>query len=141
MQRLLLCCNCVHVGVELETCAEALLSAADVTATPTATNAKMVSLNAIQARIPNSRQRRQQQRLQATEFPSQLQCRSHGACGLPLQSILALQSSEQRGCSATVIASACPTQSAMRQCACKLTMRGCTGTGLVVSGRPVLTLR
>lgn len=35
------------MGVELETCAEALLSAAAATATPTATNAKMVSLKAM----------------------------------------------------------------------------------------------
>lgn len=46
----LLCCNCVHVGVELETCAEALLSAADAKAKPTATNAKMVSLKAMPIR-------------------------------------------------------------------------------------------
>ena len=47
----LLCCNCDHVGVELEIAAEVALSAAAATPTLTATNAKTVSLNAMSTQI------------------------------------------------------------------------------------------
>ena len=136
MQGPLLCCNCVHVGVELETCAEALLSAADVTATPTVTNAKMVSLNAIPPRIPNSWQRRQQQRLQAKERPSQPQCRSQVACGLASQASLLFRVRNNE-----VAAPQSLRRLVQRKVQCdsgvrKLKMRECTGNGLIVSCRP-----
>ena len=111
----LLCCSCVHVGVELETCAELVLSAADATAKPTATNAKMVSLNAIPAQRPEQPAAKTEAQIASNKRSSEVTIEVTSCLRPCVAKLLALRSSEQRGCSATGIASACPTQSAMRQ--------------------------
>lgn len=88
------------MGVELETCDEALMSAADATVTPTATNAKMVSLKAMPINAGSAAGNKE--RLNAVTVASV--CKSfatkserESASGHAVQSHSCVRSSEQRG--------------------------------------------